>query len=139
MQRKSQIGKNPWRWLVPASLILAIVAWCWLTTSGRGEYRASPNGCWVAHASNLTRGTVSLRRESFTAFSIVSQGGEHLWDIELRGVQVKVPDFGLRDKRFIAWNPDSTTVAFELVGATDLVIPVPTKSAGCGGAGQLPY
>jgi hypothetical protein len=90
-------------WLAIACLpigLATLVASSWFSASGTGAYRNSPNGKFVAHASNLSRGTLFNGRIRYIELRVVDVASDReLWRSEFYNESnLKVPDYGDRSR-----------------------------------------
>jgi hypothetical protein len=99
-------------------LLLLAAAWRWVYILpyplGGGQYQASPDGKFEAHASNLTDKTFWGGERHYYEFSVYPQGRS---SEDIRTVRMDhlpgVPPFPMRgDRKIILWSPDSTSVTF---------------------------
>ena len=119
--------------VVVVGLFSAVVlAWLWFVPSGSGEFRVSPDGRFTAHASNLSRGSLTGGRDQYLQVWVTENGAgrngfeQEVWRVVRRHPSgTDVPVFETRDERFITWAPDSSSVAVPLGGGHRLVLEVP--------------
>lgn len=109
--------------LIVASCAIAI----WCNPSGTGEYRKSPNDKFIAHASNMSRGTwwgsrikyIDLRVEALATH-------QTLWQAEYQySNPVGLPDYGSRQQHFITWAADSSAVTIPIGLDRQITLPLP--------------
>lgn len=111
--------------LVAAALLVA--SWAWFAPSGAGESAASPDGRYVAHASNLRRGTWLHGRVRYVGVEVVERAsGTTVWRAERYPRADELPpDFGDRRGTRIAWAVDSRSVTIPVGGPAEAVWLVP--------------
>jgi hypothetical protein len=109
-----------------ASLLLCCAAYAWFAPSGTGEYRQSPDGRFVAHATNMNRGTWFNGRVNYVDLGIAElASGRVIWHAEYFH-QGHVPDYGDRSQEgFIRWAVDSSSVTIPIDANRQITIPVP--------------
>lgn len=107
-------------------ILLAIAAWLWFSPFGTGEYASSPDGQYIAHATNIRRGTFLHGRIDLVEIRLENSKGKAIWVTE-RFPQPgeSPPDFGNRSKQFIKWSADSKSFAVPVGAASDTVWNVP--------------
>jgi hypothetical protein len=119
-----------YNWLLVSCLPVGIAIFAaalWFGSSGTGEYRDSPNGKFVAHASNLSRGTWFNGRVQYIELLVVAAATDReLWRAEFRPeAGVKVPDYGDRSQpRSIDWATDSSAVTIPIGVDRKVTFPV---------------
>ena len=107
-------------------LLTAALAWLWFVPSGTGEFLTSPDGRFTARASNLSRGTLTGRRDRYVQVQVSENAsGRELWRVVRRPPGTSVPGYGNRDERFITWAGDSSSVTVPLGSGRRLVLEVP--------------
>jgi hypothetical protein len=117
-------------WFAIACLPLGVAtlaATSWFSASGTGEYRNSPDGKFVAHASNLSRGTLFNGRSQYIELRVVESASDReLWRSEFHHESnLKVPDYGDRSQpQSIDWARDSSAVTIPIGIEKSLTIPV---------------
>jgi len=110
------------RWDVwrPFILLLLFASLCvgailWSLPTGTGEYQSAPNNKYTAHLSHLSRGTWRGRRADYAEATVVdAQTGKVLWHMQYEPTGTTLPDYGDREKHFIQWVGDSSSVTFFL-------------------------
>ena len=111
---------------VVALLIEHLIAGLWFSPNGTGEYLKSPNGKFTASAMNMDKGTWRGTREKYIEVYVVENStGRKMWEVNFRhSTKADVPDFGIRGKRFIVWNSDSSSVSIPISRMQKLDLPV---------------
>ncbi|CAN5872304.1 hypothetical protein BH24DEI2_BH24DEI2_15010 [soil metagenome] len=109
------------------ALLAVALAWLWFVPSGSGEFQVSPDARFTAHASNLSRGTLTGGRNQYVQVWVTENGsGREVWRVVRRPpAGTEVPVFENRDERFITWAADSSSVAVPLDGGHRLALEVP--------------
>jgi hypothetical protein len=117
-------------WLLVSCFPVGIsifAATLWFSSSGTGEYRNSPDGKFVAHASNLSRGTLLKGRVQYIELLVVDATKDlEVWRLEFRPeIGVKIPDYGDRSKQpTIDWAKDSSAVTIPVGIDRKVTLPV---------------
>jgi hypothetical protein len=106
-----------------------IAAMLWFLPSGVGEYRKSPNGRFIAYASNINKGTLFDGRAEYIKLSVVdTANNREVWQVEFyHESNLKVANYRYRSRlNSIDWAQDSSSVTIP-VGANRQQITLPVQ------------
>jgi hypothetical protein len=102
----------------------------WSGPVGSGEYRPSPNGRFIAHASNNSRGNWGGNRSEYIELSVEDTTTQlSIWQLKYlvsaQSDPAGIPKYGMRGLRLINWAKDSSSVSIPIQRGQQVTLPVP--------------